>query len=266
MKQNLMIAILMTAILIGILPMVTPAATLVFPASYTNHTETMAINVTFINSSDIVNPILANSTLYCNTSGTWSVITMTSFSCYSNGNFTDAVPEECVATVDVDALTDTLSMACNISLGNVSGVINATDSSPNIEITIDSTDPICGLDLGHKHIAWKGIQQVEWTSSDALELMRTAVSIDGPEDQTTLSYTDANRDLTLTSQDTKYLGEWSVLITGYDRPGNTCTITETFKSYLPEDLPDDIEIPKAPGLLLIAIIAVVGYFIFIKKK
>ncbi|KKL48645.1 hypothetical protein LCGC14_2323450 [marine sediment metagenome] len=152
---------------------------------------------------------------------------------------------------------------------------NATDEQGAAnhanDVTIDGTNPDCFLTGDHKTIPWKGIIEITWVSSDAVQLTSTAVTIDGPQDQTTASYTDTNRSVTLGSQDTPYIGDWTVSITGTDRSANTCTDTYTFKSYLPDGEIWEAGEPAAPKdtgkiLLLLGIVGVVVYFAFIKKR
>jgi len=115
-------------------------------------------------------------------------------------------------------------------------------------------------------MAWKGIQQIDWTSTDALSLVSTAVTIDRPGSGADMTYTDANKELTLTSQDTKYVGDWTFTLTATDRAGNTATCSETWKTYLPDGEEWEGEEPsKTPGWLIIVIIGVVIYFVTKKK-
>jgi hypothetical protein len=152
----------------------------------------------------------------------------------------------------------------------VDGIATSENSTIVQSITFDSTNPVCNITADHNIIPYKGTILLTWYSSDALSLISTSTTIDGPEDQTTITDTDTNDMRTLTSQDTKYIGDWAVAITGTDRAGNTCTDSLTFKSYLPDGEweAEPVTPPKDTGklVLLLLVVGVILYFAFGKKK
>lgn len=258
-KTNFLLATIFLVMLLTVLPLVNAAVTVDLPIADTNYTTEIDIYVQYENATDeMTDALSANTTCYYNASGTWATVgALSSFTINATG-FT--------ATIDIDALTDGTGISFNCSVSNVSTL---TVSDTINGIMFDSTDPLCTLTKDHRTMPWKGIQQVDWTSSDVIEWVSTSVNIDGPDTQTTLTYTDANRQLTLTSQDTKYIGDWTANITATDRAGNTCTDEVTWSTYLPDG---DIQPgygyePPAKGnqlLLLIVVIAII-YFVFIRK-
>ncbi|KKK48099.1 hypothetical protein LCGC14_3148560, partial [marine sediment metagenome] len=183
-----------------------------------------------------------------------------------NDSHTDLLFEN--ASIAITALTELATYNISCDVRNLT-TLNTTVSKATI--TIDSTDPLCSLVNLHDTFAWKGTQLLTWTSSDAVELVSTLVTIDRPEDGADLTDADANEARTLTSQETAYIGDWTVTILGTDRPGNTCTETVTFDSYLGDGVGEIGAVPAAPSdkgkIFLFAIVAAVAlWFIFGKKK
>jgi len=165
---------------------------------------------------------------------------------------------------DISSVTPSRNYNFTCEGKNDSDSGNSTLSIYNV--TLDAVNPICTLDLGHTSLPEKGVQEITWTSSDGLESIATNITIDGPDDFQTISYTDASKKLTLTSQDTKYTGDWTVTLGIYDRADNTCNITQTFKTYLPDgEGRDPTEKTKIPGILIVAVIGLVIYLITKKK-
>ncbi len=258
-------ASLLLAVVLAILvfPTISAATAISSPATISNHTGTVNITVTTDGSNEA-----DNMTCYYNvTGGNISVanplVTVVNIS-VNQTNFTSP-------TLSITSLTDaaTYNISCS--------VYNGTDPTPQASasvavVTFDSTDPLCSLTGDHLTIPYKGSIALSWTSSDAVSLASTAVYIDGPQTQSTITDTTANKVRTLLSQETKYFGDWTVNITGTDRPGNTCTASYNFSSYLPDGVdwiePGEPVVPKDTGKLLIGllIVGVVVYFAFIKKR
>lgn len=256
-KYKLLLA---TIFLLAVLPMVMAATTLISPATNTNHTGTVTLNcTTTVTDCDEC----LNATFWYNSSGGTTGTLLTTII-----NDTADDTEFYEASYSISGLTDstTYNITCRVS--NASNV-DVDISAANDGITFDSTNPTCSFERNHKTMAWKGVQLVEWTSADALSLISTGVTIDRPEEGADMTYTDANKELTLTSQDTKYLGDWSAKLGAIDRAGNTCNESITWKTYLPDGVgTPGYEEEKAagiPGWLMIAVIGLIGYFIFKKK-
>ena len=240
-------------------PLVMAAITVETPLADTDHTGTVDIYVKYENASaDMTDALAVNTTCYYNASGTWATVgTLSSFATNATG---------LTATIDIDALTDSVGLGFNCSVGNDT---LTTWSNTISGLTFDSTDPTCSIEGDHNIIPWKGVIAITWESADALLTAGTNVDINGPEDQTTVSYTDASRILDLLSQDTKYIGTWTTNMTITDSAGNTCTDSFTFKSYLPgldEELPVAPTDDKGKGLLILVVVGAVVYFAFIRKK
>lgn len=264
MKQN---KILLTAILamfvLAVLPVMSAANITsvwnILPATTaqngTNATGSFTYNCTTAAMH------ITNVTVYANSSaGTMNALE----------SFANASPDQTAwtGTVDIQAADDGLNQNLSCYANNATDGVYS-DQKTCSAVTLDSTDPICSLVRLSKTIAWKGTQKITWSSSDATSLVSTAVYVDRPESGSTLSYTDTSRTLTLLSQDTKYLGDWTANITGTDRPGNTCTVEVTFKTYMPDGV-GEIGVPapkKDTGktLLLLLIVGIALYFIFKKK-
>lgn len=257
-KQNLLIATILVFTMLAVLPIMLAATTMSNPVAGGNYSDDLTTTVT-VDPNGAFN--MTNVTCYYNATGGAATTFLV--------EMTNSTPQDLVFenTADISSFDETMTynISCNIYNGTT---LNQTISVA--AITFDHTDPLCSLNRLHRTIAYKGTQKITWTSSDALSLVSTAVSIDRPEDGSTMSYTDANKVLTLTSQDTKYIGDWTVTITGTDRASNTCTDSVDFKSYLGDGEIWEAGEPapkKDTGktLLLIAIVGIVVYFIFKKK-
>ena len=259
-KQKLFLTTIFSIVaMLAILPGVMAITTIDSPVTYSNHTTTLNISVS-VDMNDMDN--MTNVTCYYNLSGGAATTFLV--------EITNSTPKDLVfenSAVSITSLTDATTYNISCQVRNLT-TLNTTVS--NASIMLDSTSPLCSINGDHNNIPWKGIIEITWTSSDAIERVSTAVDIDGPQDQTTVSYTDANKVLDLLSQDTKYVGDWTTNMTVTDRAGNTCTASYTFKSYLPSI---DGVAPVTPAeprdkkgiLLLLGIVGVVAYFIFKKK-
>ena len=257
-KQNkLFLTAILAVFVLAVLPVMSAATTMDSPVAGGNYSTPLNISVS-VDLNGAFN--MTNVTCYYNATGGAATTFLVEM---LNDSHSDLIFED--ATIAIDGLTEVATYNISCAVYN-STTLNTTVSKATI--TFDSTDPVCSLIRQSKTIDWKGTQLITWTSSDALELVSTLVTIDRPEDGADMTYTDANRALTLLSQDTKYVGDWTVTITGTDRAGNTCTSSETFKSYLGDG---EIWEPTAPKkdtgktVLLIVIVGIVAYFIFKKK-
>ncbi len=261
MNKNLLLIVSMVLVgLLFLMPTVLATVEVIAPKNITNISGSVTFCCRYENNTDALNPLnlTANVNWTYNLSGTDTAITATSIACDDT---------HCNATVDTTSLTDGLELytiKCVVS--NATGTKNWSAVNTT-KITIDNTDPTCTLLIDSVTIPWKGNQQVEWNTEDAISLISTAVTVDGPETQTTSSYTDAYRELDLTSQDTKYVGEWIIKVGARDRTFNSCNTSSNFTTYLPGDA--DWQKPTGPTnyktLLLIGGIALVIY-LFTKKK
>ena len=258
MKTNkILLATILAMFVLAVLPLMSAATTMDMPVAGGNYSTPLNISVS-VDTNGADN--MTNVTCYYNATGgkatTWLVEML-------NDSHSDLIFED--ATIAIDGLTELATYNISCAVYNLT-TLNTTVSKATI--TIDSTDPLCSLVRQSKTIDWKGTQLITWTSSDALSLVSTAVTIDRPEDGADMTYTDANRALTLLSQDTKYVGDWTVTMTGTDRPGNTCTETVTFKSNYGDGETWEPTAPKkdvGKTVLLLLIVGIVAYFIFKKK-
>ena len=257
MKQNkILLATILAVFVLAVLPVMSAATTIDSPVTGGNYTGTLNVSVGVDANGDFN---MTNVTCFYNATGGLATSLLVIM---ANSTPGDLVFEN--ASIGITSLTDltTYNISCDVR--------NLTDLNTTLSkatITFDSTDPLCSLVRLSRTIGWKDTQLITWTSSDALSLDSTAVTIDRPDGGSDLTYTDANRVLTLTSQDTKYVGAWTATIIGTDRADNTCTETVNFKSYLGDGDIWEPEPEKDTGknLLLILIVCIVGYFIFKKK-
>ncbi len=256
-------ASLLLAVVLAILvfPTISAATAIVTPVTSGNYTGTVAINVTTDGSNEG-----DNMTCYYNVTG-GNISVSNYLITIVNSSINDTMFDD--SAVSISALTDATTYNISCSVFNATGATPQASASVAV-VTFDSTNPSCTLTGDHLTIPYKGSIALSWTSSDALSLVSTAVYIDGPQTQTTITDTDANEVRTLTSQDTKYFGDWTVNITGTDRSGNTCIESFNFSSYLPDGV-DWVEEPvksKDTGKIALGIIIVgiVIYLAFIKKK
>lgn len=252
-KLNILIT---TLILLAVMPLIF-AQTMTAPVANGNYTKSLTVTVT-VTSNGANN--MTNVTCYYNSSGGAAT---TQFLQILNDSLATTTFTG-VGTLTTEAITYNIS--CKIQNGTT---LNSTVSAAGI--TIDGTNPACSIKIKSPKIPYKGIQDVTWTSTDSLSLVSTLVTIDRPQSGADMTYTDANRVLTLLSTDTNYWGDWTATVLATDRSSNTCTTSATFKSYLP-----DGEIEEAyaqeeeaganlKGWLIVIIIGVVAYLIFKDK-
>ena len=109
---------------------------------------------------------------------------------------------------------------------------------------------------------------MSWSITDGVELISNSGAIDGPEEQTNITLTTAVSERTLTSQDTKYVGDWLATITGKDRTDQTCTAEVVWESYMPDGEGVVGFVPPegtTTALLIIGAVALGAYFLLKKK-
>ncbi len=247
--------IITTLILLVIMPMVLGASSMTVPIGYTNSSSPITLTVVYDGWNDVN---MTNMTCYYNASGGPATTTLATVENTTSTQTTFTT----TGTLSTDALA-IYNISCRL---NMATGTNASFSAANI--TIDSTDPLCTLDRKYGRPAYKGIQELTWTSSDALSLISTAVTIDRPQTGSDMSYTDTSKTLTLLSTDTNYVGDWITTLIATDRAGNTVTCTEDWKSYMPngEGTPGYEETDSNKRLLVIVIILAGGLYLIFKKK
>jgi hypothetical protein len=257
-KINILITTILLASLF-IMPLVFAATTMSSPVTGNNYTGTMTVTVIY-DGWNAVN--MSNVTCYYNSSGgaTGTTLVIISNTTSIQKTFTDSVAITSLSE------TSTYNISCNL---NEATKTNLTLYASGI--TVDSTNPLCSLTKKYSNPPYKGIQQLIWTSSDALQLVSTAVTIDRPQTGADMTYTDSGRDLTLLSTDTNWIGSWTATVLATDRVGNTATCTQTWKSYLPDGEIEDAYAQEEAqaasnanlkGLLIVIGIGVGLYFIF----
>lgn len=255
--NQIVLTTILVMFVLAVLPVVSAATMdpiIYAPVNSTNHTGTVTVNCT--TEHEVTNV----SVWY----GIGSTAMVQLGSNLINSTVNDNSTTDWNGTLTITAALDGIwNVSCKADNGSVLWSPNAT------VIMFDTTDPVCSLTKLHSTFAWKGVQEITWASSDTRALKSTAVYVGRPEGASTLSYTDTSRTLVLTSQNTKYIGDWDANITGTDTTGNTCTASVTFKSYLPDgEIWEPTEPPTDTGknLLLLIIVGVVLWIIFGKKK
>lgn len=263
-NKNVLFSAMFLLVILSIgIGMVSAATTMNSPVASGNYTGTLNVSVT-VDQNGAFN--MTNVTCFYNSSGGLATTFLVAI---ANTSKSSLVFEN--GSIDISSFTETSTwnISCDVRNGTGANSLNQTISVASV--TIDSTAPLCTLTGDHKTIPWKGIIQLDWTSSDAVSLVSTSTTIDGPQDQTTITDTDTSDSRTLTSQETAYWGDWTVTTTATDRPGNTATCTYEFSSYLPDDVSGEGEVtPKAPlntGTIVIGllIIGAIAYFVMKKK-
>ena len=262
-KNIVLTTIFLAMFVLAVLPLVNAATTIDSPVTGGNYTTTLNVSVS-VDANTAHN--MTNVTCFYNATGGSATSLLVII---ANDSHSDLIFEN--ASIGITGLTDlaTYNISCDV---RNSTTLNTTVSKATI--TIDSTSPVCSLVRAHSNFAWKDTQLITWSITDAVGLDTTGlttITVDRPEDGSDMTYTDTSRALTLTSQDTKYIGDWSVSLTGTDRPGNTCTPSVTFRSYLPNGDIWEAGAPKAPvdmgkTVLLLLIIGTIVYFVFFNKK
>lgn len=227
------------------------------PANYSNHTGSFTYNCT-ASAHNVL-----NITVYANSSSG----TMNALQTFTN---TSAGQTAWTGTVTITSSDDGANQNISCYADNGTGQAYSSETGSR-DVMLDSTDPSCSIDdIAHPTIAWKGIQSITHSSSDAIELVSTIVTVDGPQSQSTITLTDPTSPIGLASNDTDYIGTWTVTTTATDRAGNTCTDSETFKSYLPGDKrtqeSGDSNNNSGRTLLILGLVALGLYMAFGKKK
>ncbi len=270
-KQKIVLATYLLAIVLTILvlPMISAAINVTGIHADTNYTSiTFNCSMNASGSYPMEVEQAHNASIWYSTDNT---LATTLFEVIPN---TTVNQTEFLSTISIEGLTDGLlyNFTCGINNNTdaFGSQLNATSVS---SVGIDNTAPLCSVKGDHNTIPYKGTILIDWTDSDATTYVQnTSVTIDGPQDQTTMSYTDDTKALTLLSQDTKYWGDWLVTITATDNANNVCTNTYTFASYLPDGEVPEAYVPttqkKDTGKIVLGFLAVAAivYFAFIKKK
>ncbi len=255
-----LLAIFLAILVVPVIAAAEMAPVLTAPLNGTNHSGTMVATCTVTNGH--AGNYTLNVTFFANsTDGSATNFTIGSIvnTTVNQSVFTNAV----MSIAAQDGLLYAITCMAD----------NATDqiySNPSNKTTFDSTVPTCSLDGDHNIIPYKGNILLTWTSADALLLSTTSTTINGPQDQTTITDASTNDERTLTSQETKYWGDWAVTIVATDTAANTCTAYFNFSSYLPDGV-DWVEEPSAPVdtgkiLILLLIVGALVWFVFIRKK
>lgn len=255
-NKNLLIATVFVLMTMMVVPLVSAAAlttTLYTPVNFTNWTGSVTYNCTTPSFNVLNITIDANS----------SAGVMTELGTAANTSLDQTVWEGSVTITSANDGTG-YNISCFVE--------NATSSAYSAEIAatgimLDSTNPSCSMSILHPRIAYKGLQKIEYSSSDAIELVSTLVDVDGPGKQVLVTATAANGPLELASNDTKYIGTWDVNMTATDRAGNICTDgTDTFKSYLPSGEEADEDEGKGVNKNFILLLAVIGLIWWFTNK
>ena len=260
-KNIAIISLLAIFFAILVLPVMSTATAITAPLEFDNDTGTLWLNVTTALAD------ATNVTCWYNASG--GAVNGSDIFVLINNITADQT--EFNSSVTISGYEDGLNYSI---MCQANSTVSSTDENSSVtsSLTFDSTVPICTLTGDHITIPYKGNILLSWTSSDALSLISTLVTIDGPQDQTTISDTDTNEDRTLTSQDTKYIGDWVVSIGARDRASNVCNTTYTFESYLPNgdiwEAGEPVAATKDRGLITLGIIALglIAWFAFGKRK
>ena len=110
------------------------ATTWRIPAASTNHSSAISFAVTFVNLTDIMDPVAANTSLSYSIDDqvTWTNLTFTGFS--QNGT-------DVIGTIAITSISDSTSVYLNMTIGNdtdvnitsgISGVLRIDDTPPNV--------------------------------------------------------------------------------------------------------------------------------------
>lgn len=256
-KKTLLTIALLGFVVLALAPLMSAmSATVNAPLNYTNHTGSFTYNCTTAALSTL------NVTVYANSSAG----VMNALQTFTN---TSANQTAWTGTVTITAADDGANQNISCYAENATAQAYSAEAGlGGVRIMLDTTSPVCNISVEHNVFAYKGNQRIDYYSSDAIERLSTSLTIDGPGSQTTVTATGANGPIEFGSNDTKYTGSWALALTVTDRAGNTCTDTASFKTYLP-DGDEDVPAPtddKTKGIVIIAFIAFVVYFGFIKKK
>jgi len=262
--------LLVMATVLTVVPEASAAAKVFLKSPKAGNNYTTTINFT-ANVSGLNPKSSFNVSLICDASGGKVTAADTWVKTVSN-----STPNQNVtyASTSITSVTDALAYNCSVFLDNAS-TAGQQWATAAMKITFDSTVPVCSMEALSNRIPYKGVIDLKWSATDALSLKTASTTIDGPQDQTTVTDTTAVTTRTLTSQETKYIGDWTVTLTGTDKAGNTCTASDTFKSYMPDG-------PGTPGYeeetttgigslfqnktLLLIVVIVAIYFLFFNKK
>lgn len=197
------------------------AVTINSPTSNGNYSGTMNVDVT----NDLINAstVSYNVTLYCNVSGGTVNSRTAAQKFVTIWNSTATATSFTNAAVSITGFTDSLaSYNCSAYADNGTATTGQAFSVAVNGITIDNTAPTCDLRRVYgNQIGLQGIQEIIWSSSDAISLISTAVNLNSAG--TATAYTDASRDLILQGSSLSTAGDYGVDLVTTDRAGNTCT-------------------------------------------
>jgi len=207
--------ILLPIFLIFLIGIASAAVDLVTPATSNNYSTSFTFMATFTNGSEVTDPVDADSTLWCNYSGTFHEMTWTSFS-YNE----TAV----IATVALTSAMDDTGIMCNVTLGN--STTNSSDATGNTEITFDSTDPVPTTSRSSYDIEPGTLITLGCSCSDAIDSYVTTTRTLNKAAGGTVSGTSASQ--TFSGANTMSEGQYTYDCTCTDAAGNTNTKTVKF--------------------------------------
>lgn len=224
MRTSNKIALIILAMFGVMLAMPTVSAAIAWstPVAGSNHSSDISLAVTFINVTDITDPVSANTTLYHNSSGSWASVAFTSFA--QDGTTV-------TGTLAITAIADIQGVSLNMTLGNDTLVDGGVVVSL---ITIDDTNPsVPRPTTTHERITQGNTLDISWgTVTDAtsgLDTITTTITSPNTEKCATQTFSTTSGTTQYSGNDeTGCVGKYTVLTTATDFAGNSLTGTRTF--------------------------------------
>lgn len=202
-----------------ILPLTSAAVAWVTPAANANLSTSVAVNVSFVNVTDITDPVSANTTFYWNGSGSWVAVSKNGLTCTAT---------HCNATLTLTGLTDLANGYLNVTLGNNTQILSGTTRV----VTVDNTDPTGTLTLLKPSIGTNDVQEVTWTSSDATSGVQTvSLTVTSPNTDSCATQSSSSTSGTMQlvgSAQTGCTGTYTTALTITDYASNEYSTSQTF--------------------------------------
>lgn len=267
-KQKAYFGIMSLFLMLFVLSCVSATISFNTPTAGSNQSSAIAVKVYFVNGTDFTDPTAANTTLYYNTTTTaWTSVDASCTSWAQNGS-------QVTCTLAITAIPDAKNVRLNMTLGNGTDILGGIVSSA---FTVDDTNPVVSVAVSETRISQRRLNTITWSATDATSgISSTSVTVVSPDTVAcpTLTYTTATGTQTISEEKTACNGDYTVTLTTTDYAGNSNTASTTFKVTTPDGKfigekslqPIGEEDTGSKKLFAVIAIAIIAYFVFIRKK
>jgi hypothetical protein len=199
--------------------LVMAAPTIISPSSNTNHSSAISIEVTFANTTDVTDPINANTTLY------YSIDDGTS---WTSATYTFAGTNSTIfnLTLAITTIADNADVDFNVTLGNETDTIGMEAAGTVTNIAIDDTNPVATMSIKPSSISYGRVVDYKCTQSDATTGVQTkSAKVTHPSEDETSTTTLIPDGNWLQFSDTDKRGTFTFNCSATDYVGNTYSTT-----------------------------------------